>query len=524
MIVERRDNGAAAVEVDAAGTVEGWAVTTIGSAFELNPPKPPPDALPADAQVTFVPMPAVDAELGAITLPQLRGFADVRKGFTAFEDGDVILAKITPCMENGKAAVARGLTNGFGFGSTEFHVMRPTGAAIPEFLYHFIRQERFRRDAESEMTGSVGQKRVPAHFVETAPFPLAPLAEQHRIVEKIESLLKQVTAARDRLAGVPAILKRFRQSVLAAACSGRLTEDWRAQAGSLQPACALVRQIIGRRRSRYCENNVGAYREPCAARDQRDLPQNWALATIDELTCLVTSGSRGWARFYSDSGPLFIRAQNINTDELRLEEIAHVQPPDTAEGRRTRVKQGDVLLTITGANVTKAALVKRELPTAYVSQHVALLRPVESDTAGFLWLWIVSPAHGRAKLLEDAYGAGRPGLNLDNIRETAIALPPLAEQREILRRVELHFKLADAIEQHVAASSARVEKLTQSILAKAFCGELVPTEVELARQEGRDYEPASVLLERIRAERNGATREGRLGRRRTAKGAGPRQK
>src|SRR5262249_2338419 len=104
---------------------EGWALVSFPEVCEINPPKPRADALPLDLHVTFVPMPAVDAQNGAITNPLPRHFSEVRKGFTAFRDEDVIMAKITPCMENGKAAIARGLLNGLGFGSTEFHVIRP---------------------------------------------------------------------------------------------------------------------------------------------------------------------------------------------------------------------------------------------------------------------------------------------------------------------------------------------------------------------------------------------------------------
>ena len=206
---------------------EGWALSTIGEVVELNPSKPPQNAYPSDLPVTFLPMPAVDADSGTITAPEQRTFGQVRKGYTAFQENDVLFAKITPCMENGKATIARTLTNGLGFGSTEFHVLRPNGAVIPEYIYHYIRQESFRRDAEAEMTGSVGQKRVPPGFVYDAEIPLPPLTEQKRIVEKVEELLARVNAARDRLEEVPKIMKRFRQSVLAAACSGRLTEDWR---------------------------------------------------------------------------------------------------------------------------------------------------------------------------------------------------------------------------------------------------------------------------------------------------------
>jgi type I restriction enzyme S subunit len=195
---------------------------------------------------------------------------------------------------------------------------------------------------------------------------------------------------------------------------------------------------------------------------------------------------------------LFIRAQNINTDRLCFDDIAHVLPPDSAEGRRTRVKRGDILITITGANVTKTALVEEEIEESYISQHVALVRLIAPDNAPFLYLWTISPVHGRAKLVEDAYGAGKPGLNLDNIREMDVVLPSPDEQREIVRRVEALFQRADEIERVVKLAAHRADRMTQSVLAKAFRGDLVPTEADLARREHRTYEPASELLTRIR--------------------------
>ena len=111
-----------------------------------------------------------------------------------------------------------------------------------------------------------------------------------------------------------------------------------------------------------------------------------------------------------------------------------------------------------------------------------------------------TPAHGRKQLLESAYGQGKPGLNLDNIRDVAIGIPPLSEQQEIVRRVEKLFAFADQIEARLRQAQAHVDRLTQSLLSKAFRGELVPTEHTLAARDGRDYETASELLERIRTE------------------------
>jgi type I restriction enzyme S subunit len=134
--------------------------------------------------------------------------------------------------------------------------------------------------------------------------------------------------------------------------------------------------------------------------------------TLGSQIELVTSGSRGWAKYYADSGSLFIRAQNINSDVLRLHDASFVRLPNKAEGLRTRVQKDDILVTITGANITKSALVECDLDDAYASQHVALVRLTDHRLARFLFHWIVSVAHGRKQLLESAYGQGKPGLNL----------------------------------------------------------------------------------------------------------------
>jgi type I restriction enzyme S subunit len=253
-------------------------------------------------------MPAVDADQGAITTPQTRAFKDVRSGFTAFRDGDVIVAKITPCMENGKAAVCRGLKNGYGYGSTEFHVLRPTSAVLPEFIYHYVRQESFRREAAENMTGSVGQKRVPVNYMQSVHIPLPPLAEQKRIVAKLEELLARVNAARDRLAKLPTILKRFRQSVISAACSGRLTEQWREKQGTRTFAAQILTSIAAERRRcwldsqtpRFVErhlvvpsNLASKYEEPKSIGDDDlpSLPDSWLWVRAEQVCEFITKGT-----------------------------------------------------------------------------------------------------------------------------------------------------------------------------------------------------------------------------------------
>lgn len=200
--------------------------------------------------------------------------------------------------------------------------------------------------------------------------------------------------------------------------------------------------------------------------------ENWRQTTLGDESSLVTSGSRGWAKYYADDGPLFVRAQNIKTDALVLDDLAHVRPPAGSEGARTQVFENDLLITITGANVTKSALVNQPLGEAYVSQHVALVRPVNPDHAPFLYYAIVSPRNGRAFLEEQAYGAGKPGLNLTNVKEVPIGLPPLAEQHQIVAEVEARTTAIDHLEAELDRQIICSNRLRQSTLASAFSGNL----------------------------------------------------
>ena len=170
-------------------------------------------AVADDTLVTFVPMTAVDPGTGTISVPQQRRLAEVAKGFTAFEEGDVLFAKITPCMQNGKAAIARHLSNGIGRGSTEFYVLRPGPRILGEYVWHSVRQPQFREAAKRSFTGTAGQQRVPRSFIENASIPLPPLDEQRRIVDilnraaRIEALRRR---AAERLREfVPALFVRM---------------------------------------------------------------------------------------------------------------------------------------------------------------------------------------------------------------------------------------------------------------------------------------------------------------------------
>lgn len=163
----------------------GWVWTRLGETSEISP-KLSLERLRDDLDVSFLPMRSVEELTGRIDLSMERKLADVRKGYTSFVDGDLLFAKITPCMENGKVAIVRSLRNGIGFGSTEFHVIRLAEFLPREFFFYFLLREELRKDAQRNMTGSAGQLRVPTNYMHQLPIPLPPLTEQQRIVTKIK--------------------------------------------------------------------------------------------------------------------------------------------------------------------------------------------------------------------------------------------------------------------------------------------------------------------------------------------------
>jgi hypothetical protein len=235
---------------------DGWLVTTLGEVTEINVRDVEIRSLPDNLLITFVPMAAVDEQIGIIAEPQLRPLKEVRKGFTPFSNGDVLFAKITPSMENGKAAIAHNLQNDRGFGSTEFHVLRPKGGVTAEWIFHFIRQESFRKEAKAHFAGTAGQLRVPAGFLVDFPLPLAPLLEQKRIVAKIEQLFTQLYAGTIALNRAQIGLERYKSAVLKAAVEGRLVK----QNVEEQSAKELLEKLAEQRKQRILGERLQSFR------------------------------------------------------------------------------------------------------------------------------------------------------------------------------------------------------------------------------------------------------------------------
>jgi type I restriction enzyme S subunit len=440
-------------------------VVPLQDAVELNP-RPERGSLSDDLEVSFIPMAAVEAATGRLDPSTVRKYGDVKKGYTYFREGDVLFAKITPCMENGKVAVARGLRNSTGCGSTEFHVLRPRPGVDSQYVYHFVSSAHLRAQAARHMTGAVGQKRVPASFLEQSQLPLPELAEQRRIVAEIEQQFSRVDDAVANLKRVKANLKRYKAAVLKAAVGGRLAPTEAELAGregrTYETGAQLLKRILDTRRE--IDIRSGNRAAPIAVDDSNlpKLPDGWCWASIGQLCGVVRGGSprpAGDPRYFG--GPIpWITVGPITADEADY--LRRVPEGLTEEGKeRSRyIEPHTLLLTNSGATL---GVPKISLIGGCINDGVAALLDVDYPLKLYLLHFLRTKTNSMRRINQ---GAAQPNLNTTIIRSIEVPLPPIHEQDRIIKELERRFSVIRKVEAQVAANLLRAERARQAYLAK----------------------------------------------------------
>ncbi|HIF9235719.1 TPA: restriction endonuclease subunit S [Photobacterium damselae] len=321
------------------------------------------------------------------------------------------------------------------------------GVILTDFLYYFLTSEKqnFIKKGKGGAQPNISQQLIKAHEIQ-----LPSLAEQKRIVEKLDEVLAQVDTIKARLDGIPALLKRFRQSVLASAVSGKLTEEWRVNQGLSTPTTVSLEDLL---------------------KDKKQLSYG-----------VLKPGDA------NDNGVGMIRVMDLSDwGRFADTEIFQISPELSGQYKRTIVSSGDIVLAVM-ATVGRAAIIPPELSGCNVNRALAVIKLNSTITSEYMLYQIMSPQF-QNEFVERKLGSAQKRINLSDLRKFEVLRPEICEQKEIVRLVDQYFAFADTIEAQVKKAQARVDNLTQSILAKAFRGELVP-------QDPND-EPADKLLERI---------------------------
>ncbi len=361
----------------------------------------------------------------------------------------------------------------------------------PVFLMDWLNSPAGLRQSEETAHG-VGRLRMNMEEMRSLRVPMAPLAEQRRIVAKIKELTARSRAARTALAELPTLLEQFRQSVLASAFRGDLTADWRAKNPNTEPASVLLDRIRAERRRQWEQKYPKKkYTEPRPVDDSDlpELPEGWCWANWNELAEWITYGfTRPMP--HVESGPRIVTAKNVQNGELAFEGSHRTTPEAyTALSDKDRPLPGDILITKDGT-IGRAAIVPDTEPFC-INQSVAVvwMRGCPADR-NYLLRVIQSPLT-QTRIAEAAQGMAIQHLSITDFGRFPLPLPPIAEQSLLVKRLDGKLSAVEIVLSVCKKAHAELDQLDQSILSKAFRGELVP-------QDPAD-EPAAVLLERLRA-------------------------
>ena len=411
-----------------------------------------------------------------------------------------------------------------------FKSLVPATGVFNEYIYYYFKSAK--QLAETLATGTTF-KEISGSAFSKMPVPLAPFNEQHRIVVEIEELFSELDQGIDNLKTAQAQLKVYRQALLKHAFEGKLTAEWRAQnADKLESASALQQRIQHARQQSYqqqlaewdasvkvWDENGCVVKKPSKPRKTTELdkpstehinriwnvPNGWEWLQIGEFAFVTKLAGFEYTEYvrYSEKGDLpVIKAENAGPNGYRVTQYSYVQSDSVADLTRSHLSGGELLMVFVGAGTGNVAMVPSD-KKFFLGPNVGMIR-IESDEINprYVEQFLRSPL-GKDIALASVKAVAQPSISMGTIRQTPVALPTRAEQDEIIYQIETKLSQVDQLDQTITTSLQQAEALRQSILKKAFSGELVP-------QEPND-EPAAALLARIQAEKAAqSTKQGKL--------------
>jgi type I restriction enzyme S subunit len=400
-----------------------WEAKPLGEVCTIKPPKAEARAKLADVdEVSFAPMEDLGIGVKYLQPVRTRRLAEVSGSYTYFADGDVLLAKITPCFENGKLGVARGLTNGVGFGSSEYIVLRPTSTLDAEFLYYYLARPTFLEEGARTMTGAVGHKRVTKEFVESYQIPLPPVTEQRRIVAILDEAFEGIGTAK---ANAEKNLQNARElgQLLRDCLFSRIASH--AERRSLGEICAFVRGPFGGslKKEIFVEDGYAVYEQSHAIYDQ-----------FSEIRYFV--------------------------DEAKFSEM-----------RRFELRPNDLIMSCSGT-MGRVAIAPDDLRRGIINQALLKLTPAGSVDSWYLKYWMES------RDFQDALGQCSGGAAIQNVasvsvlKEIALPLPALAAQRAAVVEIDRFAAETERLRENHQQKLVALDELKKSLLHQAFSGAL----------------------------------------------------
>ncbi len=455
-----------------------------------------------DIEASFVPMPMIAADYGVMCDHEVRQWREIKKGYTHFAEGDVGLAKITPCFQNGKSTVFRNLTGGLGSGTTELHIVRPL-FVDPNFVVLFLKSPHFIETGIPKMTGTAGQKRVPTGYFAHSPFPLPPLDEQRRIVAKVDELMglcdrleaaqaeRETTRTRlaaaslarlnapdpdpatfrehvafvlDNLAPLttrPEQVKELRQTILNLAVRGKLV----AQDPADEPATELVKRIAAEKKN-YQANGFLKLSLPPVSEDEQPfpIPKSWEWTRLGNVSNSLLGKTLNKAKNRGTYKP-YLRSVNVYWLKLKLSDIKEMKFEEQ-ELEKYALSKGDVLVC-EGGEAGRAAVWNGEMEGIYYQNALHRVRFFGKIDPNY-FVFALCSDFNNGRLASYCTGITIKHLTSKRLAKYCFPLPPLAEQHRIVAKVDELMTVCDRLEGSLAADEATGGRLVEAVLHGAL--------------------------------------------------------
>lgn len=413
---------------------DGWKWVRVASITMLNPK----NDLDDDVDAAFIPMPCVMDGFRNQHTFEVKKWGEIKKGFTHFADGDIGVAKITPCFQNRKSVIFRNLVNGYGAGTTELTIIRAIGETVlREYLLWFFKSDYFISNGVKSFTGTAGQQRIHKDYLATCLIPLPPLAEQKRIVAKLQGILPLIDRYEAAWNKLEAFNKRFpgdmQKSILQLAIQGKLVEQ-RPDEGTGEDLFKKLVPYHNGLKSGKSELNLSSM--------EFDIPESWTMVELNQLFNFVDYRGKTPAKI--SQGVFLITASNIRQGFMEYTRKEYISREEY-EGRQSRglTEKGDLLFT-TEAPMGNAALC--DLDECSCGQRIITFKEYTDNTVlpALYMYFILSPAF-QQQLLDNCTGTTAKGIKADKLKHFLLPLPPFAEQKRIVAKLEEILPLCDRL-------------------------------------------------------------------------------
>lgn len=474
---------------------DNWLWTNL---FDIGAINPTNETINDDLEVSFIPMPLISAVYGEPVKSEIKKWGEIRKGYTHFREGDIVLAKITPCFQNGKSTVMKNLINGVGAGTTELHVFRPVEETIvAEYILIYLKSPRFISEGIPRMTGTAGQKRVPKDYFAFNPFPLPPLEEQKRIVEKVAQLmalcdqleaqqqekrqsrininttsLAALTKAQEPedlkhawqrikkhfglLYDTPETIPQLRQAILQLAVQGKLVPQ--------DPNDESVHKLLlkcSEAKKKSSKTGKKSVSESLPTTDiPFECPSSWAWARLIDIFDFIDY--RGKTPVKTDAGIRLITAKNVRMGFIKEEPYEYISE-DTYKTWMTRgfPRVGDILFTTEAPLGNVAPLLIEE--QIALAQRVINLQPYHSvDTQYYIYALMSPPIQDL--IISKATGMTAQGIKSSKLQLIPIPIPPVQEQSRIVEKVNQLMVLCDQLKSELQQAEIGSNQLLDAMI------------------------------------------------------------